>query len=414
MRRLRNMNLAGLAEAALTASACGAAFSLPAGRGFLAVALVLCAADRIRRRLWLWMPGSAWWALAWVALAVTVTLAGVNPDLGVPKLRKLVWFVGIPLTATLMDRPQKVRRLTAAYALGAAVLAVRVLVQHPLRATLALRAGAFDSWSLALIHQGSMTNGQRLMLGTIASLGMWSFWGRERRLRVLRCVLPALTIAALIVNLKRGSWICLLLAGVLYVVLAKNWKYIVGMFLLAIAVGTLPPVRVRLLELRDEWDLEQGGRMAMWLKVTPELAARYPWGIGYRSLTNRMMREVSRGIERHRDHLHSNIAQILVATGWLGLGLYGMWMGAGMADAIGAWRRARGDPERQPQIALALLLMLIALLANGLVEYNFGDAELVLAYGYILGAAAASRRVSFRAPSAASCNTPAGEWRCFG
>jgi hypothetical protein len=38
---------------------------------------------------------------------------------------------------------------------------------------------------------------------------------------------------------------------------------------------------------------------------------------------------------------------------------------------------------------------LLALLVNGVVEYNFGDAELVLLYAFIMGAAAAGiRRVS--------------------
>ena len=127
----------------------------------------------------------------------------------------------------------------------------------------------------------------------------------------------------------------------------------------------------------------------MWTDVAPTLIRQHPWGVGYRSLTNEMMHDINWHIEKNRDHLHSNIFQILVATGWLGLCLYLAWMGWSVGDAV-VFVRGAGQ-GRDAGNAIALLLALTGLLANGLVEYNFGDAELVLVYGFLMGGSAAAR-----------------------
>ena len=78
--------------------------------------------------------------------------------------------------------------------------------------------------------------------------------------------------------------------------------------------------------------------------------------------------------------------------GWL---LYTAWMLRALWDGWGFFIRGDDDPEGERTWALTLTLMLLALLVNGVVEYNFGDAELVLLYAFIMGAAAAGiRRVS--------------------
>jgi O-antigen ligase len=110
-----------------------------------------------------------------------------------------------------------------------------------------------------------------------------------------------------------------------------------------------------------------------------------------------MMKEIAPEVEPKRDHLHSNYVQILVATGWLGLGCYLAWMIAALVDAVVFARKASGTNAMSELSAVAVLLMLTGLLINGIVEYNFGDAELVLACALIIGCAAAGRRRAFDA-----------------
>ena len=108
-----------------------------------------------------------------------------------------------------------------------------------------------------------------------------------------------------------------------------------------------------------------------------------------RNTKNKMMKKIDRAVEGNRNHLHSNILQIPVETGLIGFAVYLAWMVLALRDAIRFMRRTRAGPLVEATPAVALLLALVALLANGLVEYNFSDAEIVLIYGLVMGAAAA-------------------------
>ncbi|MBN1558469.1 MAG: O-antigen ligase family protein [Lentisphaerae bacterium] len=369
-----------------------AGFSLPLGRALAAasLALVLAAAVRVRRMPRL--PAVTWFALLWIAIAAVATVFGVHPELGVPKLRKLLWFFVLPLTAVLVNTPARRLRLLTALAAGAGVLALQLCVVHPVRALADVRSGGAADFVSALIDAGSMTDGQRLMLGVIAALGLLALAPRTRRRRAAAWALLGATSLALVVNLKRGSWLCTLGTAALFAALKGKWRVLAAAALVVAGSLLLPPVRARLAGLPDELDAGGGGRLTMWTRITPALIRRYPAGVGYRSLTNPMMREAAPRVEYKRDHLHSNPAQVLVATGWLGFAAYLAWMLRGLADAAYLARRTARRPEPESVPALVLLLLLVALLANGLVEYNLGDAEIVLYYGFIMGAAAGGNR----------------------
>ena len=100
-------------------------------------------------------------------------------------------------------------------------------------------------------------------------------------------------------------------------------------------------------------------------------------------MTEDLLKEYSPDVEPYRNHLHSNIAQILVETGWAGLAVYVIWMLAAIRDRVVRIRRSDDLDERT--LATTVLAMLLALMANGLIEYNFGDTELMIAYGFLMG-----------------------------
>jgi len=367
-------------------------FSFPVSRVLLAIATSAVLVRGIRESRLPTVPAVAWCAAFFVALTCVVTLNGVHPALGVPKLRKLLWFVAIPVAAAVVTSRRRLWDVLTAWALGGAVLAVYVLVHNPLEAHAAWRAGSFATFGAALIDAGSMTNGQRLVLALVAALAVAVRRRGGRRRDGWAAVAVMLVVAALVLNLKRGSWLSACAVVGLLVVVRTGWKgavLAVGVVLLALS---LPFVRIRLAALRTEFEDPHGGRMTMWTQVAPALVRRYPWGVGFRSLTNDMMREIAPDVEPGRDHLHGNIPQVLVATGWCGLGAYVLWMLCALRDA---WRFLRGTAGRDPPehlAALALALMLVALLLNGLVEYNLADAELVLGYGFLMGSLAAGAR----------------------
>ncbi len=413
---------------ALLAAAFFAGFSLPAGRFFLLLSAVLLAADAARgRRRWR-MPPCAWTWLAFVALAAVVTACGVNPRKGLGKLDKLLWYAGLPVAASLVSAREQLRQAISAMLLGCGVLALRICLCNPVRAALAVRRAAQEGIALgygeALIHQGSMTDGQRLMIGLVgaAALTLAARHGGEARRSggaggpgaaagewfarlFVRLRLPLIVLLALgeLLSFKRGSWICAAVALACLFRRHVSWRHLLaGGLLLAAVVAGVPPVRQRLLDLRSELSTTSGGRMTMWTQIAPPLLREHPWGIGFRSLTNELMRETARQVgcrrlERNRDHMHSNFVEMAVSVGWAGLALYLLWMALMVADA---WR---GEPPPRP-----LFWMIAVILLNGLVEYNFADAEIVLILGLLGGLAAAARRLAEgRETTEAVCRPPA-------
>ena len=369
------------------------AFALPVGRAFLVLCLLATVAHLLIRRERPRMTLTAWLWLLFAGLAALASVLGPSPARGLLNLDKLAWFVGIPLAATLVNSSDRLSWLLGSYAAGSGVLSVKMIVRSVVRAKalMAEQPAEFDNWGDALIHVGSMTDAQRLMLGALVVLGLILAFARNPRTLLLWIPLLLLQLAALVLSFKRGSWICTFAMAGLLVALRTNWKYLLVLLAAALCLLAVPKVRSRLGNLSEEFRADKGGRLTMWFAIAPELVKRHPMGMGPRVLTNDMMREIAPEVEHNRDHLHSNVAQVLVATGWLGFVVWLGWMAAGLVDGIRFLRRTR-DAEGDDEIgAVILLLMLLALLLNGLVEYNFGDGELVLVYGLVMGCMNAGR-----------------------
>jgi O-antigen ligase len=382
-----------LAYGAFLVCAFGAGASLPLGRAGLALCLIVVLVGLARRVYALRATATFWLALAFVLLTVLVTCNGLNPELGVPKLDKLLWFFGLFVGPFVLTRERRPLRVLQVYVVGCVITAIRTLIERPLAARETLASGDTDDLAWALAHGASMTDAQRLMLGMLAAIGLVFITsrikGKARWYWGLALLVQSL---GLVMTFKRGAWICNVFAASLLLAALTRWRYVVIPAVIAGALLFLPFVQQRLGDLRSEFNVDGGGRLTMWCKVTPGLIKDHPFGIGYRSLTNDLMREYAPNVEPNRDHLHSNFAQILVASGWLGLVLYMLWMLSALRDGmVHAVRSVRNNGPPASIVATTLVAMLAALMCNGLVEYNFGDAELVLAYGVIMGACIAGR-----------------------
>ena len=123
----------------------------------------------------------------------------------------------------------------------------------------------------------------------------------------------------------------------------------------------------------------------MWFKIAPALIKEHPAGIGFGCLTNEKMKQVFRRVEPHRNHLHANWAQVLVEMGWVGFALYLVWMVKILLNNIGWVRCSSEATEEERGVAWVALALLVGLLLNGLVEYNFGDTEMLFIYAFIIG-----------------------------
>jgi len=202
----------------------------------------------------------------------------------------------------------------------------------------------------------------------------------------------ALQGVGLLINFKRGSWFCAMLLVGVALLMQMRWRAWLGALVIVAGIFMLPPVQSRVGQLRREFNVDEGGRLAMWMKVAPALVREHPQGVGYGCLTNDMMRKVFPRVEPNRNHLHSNLIEVLVETGWVGLVLYLVWMFKSFRDGFVWADRAKGISAVGWANSCVVCLFLSGLLMNGLVEYNFGITKMVFIYAIMMGLASAGER----------------------
>ena len=363
-----------------------APFSLPAGRALLAIALLGILLKRksiptvLGRPFWLWM--------AYLLIALLASWQGLDPGSSLGDCNKLLWFMGIPVAATLVTNRRRTVQVLTAYVCGSLVRSLDILIVR----MVAARRAANGDFLWQVIDRGSMTHGQVLLLALTAATGLFLLrnlqkhtWSNKGRYAAAFLLL----LAALLANFKRGSWAATACVLGCFTLLSGRWKWFCGLVLLLALTATLPSVQHRIRQLGPELDLRHGGRLVMWTQIAPELLRQHPQGVGFRGVQESVMQETARAlgvrVEEGRNHLHSNFVEIPVTLGWVGLIVYLMWMASALhAGLATTWSLRRNDPEGGV-LALTCSMMLLGLILNGLVEYNMGDAYLILMYGILIG-----------------------------
>ncbi len=188
-----------------------------------------------------------------------------------------------------------------------------------------------------------------------------------------------------VLNLKRGPWfgafVQLLIFGLVY---SKKVlpAFIAGILLVFCCIT---PVRTRLLDSKDHFLIE-GGRQSMWT-LGGELVQSYPLGIGFAN--SRIMRVLDPTLPTSHRHMHNNLLQVTVETGWLGLGVYLWWIGSVLVLAFRGWKEHHFAPlPHQKGISYLFASLGIAIFGwqcAGIVEYNFGDSEIRIIALFFMG-----------------------------
>ncbi len=198
-------------------------------------------------------------------------------------------------------------------------------------------------------------------------------------------VVAALLFAALLINLKRGPWFGvffeLLVIGFLLSKRLLVWSIVIAAFLLL----TLSPARERIFNVQDHFNIS-GGRKVMW-ELGIELSQRFPLGLGLNNA--KYMQELDDTIPYEHRHMHNNLLNILVETGWIGLGIFIWWMFLifKMGFGIYLYSQTQNDKLRTQLglLALCLTAALVGWQVSGFVEYNFGDGEIRLIAFFFMG-----------------------------
>ena len=209
----------------------------------------------------------------------------------------------------------------------------------------------------------------------------------------------ALLFAALMLNLKRGPWLAVFVELVIMGVVLSRRLLTYGVLFFCGLLVCLAPARARLASFEEHFSIS-GGRKYMW-ELGSELAQRFPLGLGPNNAA--FMRQLDPTLPELHRHMHNNLLNVAVETGWIGLAIYIWWMWVAITVGFSAWRKTRNSRDRMVRqfglVALCLTTALLGWQIAGTVEYNFGDGEIrTIAYFY-LGLILAISRYTASEPS---------------
>ena len=340
-------------------------------------------------------PSPYFWPIFLFAAAAALSASmGLRPDLSIRKLDRLLLLgvVFILPSAFAQDREQASKAgwtlLTLCVA-GASLKAAYDTVRIPL--SMFMQAGglaAVDENGMPVLFKlGNMREPQIYAVSLCFIIGAFLHgrWTRANPWAMAALVLNAL---GLILHFKRGAWLAFALAACVIALAARRRQVVLVIVLCAVALFAFPQVRHRVAQIQNEFSTGMGGRMKLWTQTGPKLIRQYPLGIGWRAVKYEDLRGATRRVQRGLNHLHDNPMQVALETGWLGLAAWLNWMGVAFYVMWTTYRRAAGAEPGSAAIALGVLGGFFAVMLNGVVEYNFGDAEIFMILCFLLGLSA--------------------------
>jgi hypothetical protein len=303
---------------------------------------------------------------AYAAVTLVSAAMSSDPRAGFVASKQLVLFLLVPMVyefARGAPAPFVVQVIISVGAISAAVGVVQYGVLH------------YDN--LGRRAQGSlghyMTYSGLLMLVTCAAAAR-ALFTRDRAWPLL--MMPAL-IAALAASFSRSAWVgtC---AGLAFLMLLKDFRLMaVAPLVAALFLALAPPkITERFYSMFDPHDATRLDRVAM-LHVGERMVATYPLtGVGPTMVQRRYREFLASNEDQHvNPHLHNVPMQIAAERGLPALAI---WLWFIVALIVGLVRRLKIPESRF--LAAAALSCIIAMLAAGQFEYNFGDSEFLMLF----------------------------------
>jgi len=303
----------------------------------------------------------------------------VRPSITAGKFHRMLYYLGLFMTGLLLKPDSRgLRTAVWMFIAGAAAQAVWDLVRVPV---LVMRFG------VNLYDTGNMRDPQMYLVALCLLMAMLLFRRAQRRPGPLFYAALLLNAAGLVIHFKRGVWISFFIALFLLVLMTRRWKVLLAAALVAGSLVFVPQVQQRLSGLKDEFRTGQGGRMALWTDVAPALISEHPLGMGYCATRNEDFTPHTAYVQPKLTHVHNNILQMILELGWLGLAVWILWMGVALVSYVRLLRDPALDASGDRWAAAGGLAALAGLLLNGMVEYNFGDSEILMVYCFLMGVA---------------------------
>jgi O-antigen ligase len=371
------------AYVSLLAFAAAPQFSIAASGILLGLSVLLWIAVVIVNRERIEVPRMFWPLAAYAAATLVAAFFSVEPATSLEDCKQLVLFAIVPMAYRLFRGERSLTVVDVVITVGA-LNAVYGIVQY----------GILDFDNVARRVQGNlghyMTYSGVIMLVACLAVARVMFRRRERIWAAL--ILPAVLVA-LVLTLSRNAWVgaC---AGIGTLFVLRGFRSVFRLAgLVAVALGLLiafAPAAISdrfysMLSLkatygdsttatstmqsnRDRVAMVKSGlriiRDNPLTGVGPDMVIQvYP---GYREPT---------AISQRNSHLHNVPLQIAAERGLPALGLWCWFVGTLLTDFM----RLR-KTSAVPSLATAGIACVVAMIAAGMFEYNFGDSEFLMLF----------------------------------
>ena len=358
---LRRVALVGLA---LTVAA--VQFSIAISELFLAVALAAWAVTLVveHRR-----PSAPPWMLPLMLYAGwTLVSAAFSPERGISFIdcKQLVLLLLVPLTYEVVDEASAMR-LTTIILSAAAFSAIVGIGQYSILHYDNLGQRPRGTLGLYMTFSGLM------MLALSLALARVLFLTRSRLWPTL--VMPALAVV-LALTFTRNAWVgaC---SAVALLLMMRDFRLTAALPVVAAIFFATAPARIlqRFYSIFNLHDLSISDRFAM-MRAGRRIILNYPvFGVGPNMIERvyPQYREPD-AVLRTTPHLHNVPLQIAAERGLPAAALWLWFIGAVALGSVTLFRNARSNGPLRYLSATALASV-VAMLAAGMTEHNFGDSE---------------------------------------
>lgn len=367
----------------LLAFAAAPQFSIAASNVLLGLTAILWLAVIITGRERVDVPRMFWPLAAYAALTLLAARYSVHPPTSYLDCKQLVLFAIVPITYRLCRGEKSLTVVDVVITVGA-INAVYGIVQY----------GILDFDNVAKRVQGNlghyMTYSGVIMLVACLAVARVMFRRRERVWAAL--ILPAVLVA-LVLTLSRNAWVgaC---AGIGTLFLLKGWRsafrlgamMVVALGLIvALAPASITDRLYSALSIKQSYgDSETNistvqsnrDRIAM-IKGGMAIIKNNPLtGVGPDMIYQVYPGYLKEGAVTQRpSHLHNVPVQIAAERGLPALAIWCVFIATLLLDFL---RMRKTSPI--PSIATAGIACVVAMLAAGMFEYNFGDSEFLMLF----------------------------------
>lgn len=318
----------------------------------------------------------------WTLVSIVAVVFAVDPGASAEKLKKIALIPLIPL-AGLAGARARIRPMLGALIASTAVVSAWGLVEF-------VQAGGGLGARLRGISGFYMTVAGILMIVGLLVVGVLDAARKDLRPRkgAFLGVCGTLILLALVATFTRGS---MLGFGVGVVWMLRRRRFLLlGAATALIAVLALGPPTVRE-TLASAFDPDHGRnveRRLIWSHGV-DLLQQYPLtgtGLVIPPELMDVVVETPEGKLRVHSHMHNVYLQIAVTMGLPALLVF-LWLVFEWFRLGSRAARARLHNFWEEGLVAAYPAILIALLVNGLVEWNFGDSEILGLFYFLTGAA---------------------------